>query len=130
MSLRPRWVVDTNVLVSAFLWHGTPSRVIELAADKQVELVTSRPLLEELAATLAKKKLSKYVLATGLTADQMLSNYRRISRPVNARQLQHPVCRDLDDDAVLACAVAARAHAIFPAMTTCWFSNSSMAFPS
>lgn len=39
----PRWVVDTNVLVSAFLWQGTPSRVIELAGEKEVQLFTSRP---------------------------------------------------------------------------------------
>lgn len=29
-----RLVVDTNVLVSAFLWEGTPGRLIELASDR------------------------------------------------------------------------------------------------
>ena len=55
---RPRLVVDTNVLLSAFLWQGTPGRVIELAGEKEVQLFTSRALLNELAATLAKKKLA------------------------------------------------------------------------
>src|SRR5450759_2371322 len=67
-----RLVVDTNVLVSAFLWQSTPGRLIELASEKEVELFTSRTLLDQLAATLAKKKLAKPALATGLTADQML----------------------------------------------------------
>ena len=44
-------VVDTNVLVSAFLWQGNPGRLIELAAEKEIELFTSRTLLDELAAT-------------------------------------------------------------------------------
>ena len=109
MRRRPRWVVDTNVLVSAFLWQGTPAHVIELAGEKEVQLVTSRALLDELAATLAKKKLAKDVAATGLTADQMLANYRRIATLVTARQLDAQVSRDADDDAVLACALAARA---------------------
>lgn len=112
MTRRPRWVVDTNVLVSAFLWKGTPGRVIELAADKEVQLFTSRALLDELAATLAKKKLTKYVTATGLTAEEMLANYRRIAKLVTARQLEQQVSRDADDDAVLACALAARADLI------------------
>lgn len=112
MRRRPRWVVDTNVLVSAFLWQGTPARVIELAGEQEVQLFTSRALLDELAATLAKKKLVRYVAATGLTADQMLASYRRIATLVTARQLDAPVSRDADDDAVLACALAARADLI------------------
>lgn len=112
MRRRPRWVVDTNVLVSAFLWQGTPGKVIELAGEKEVQLFTSRALLDELAATLAKKKLAKYVVATGLSAEQMLANYRRIATLVTAKQLEQQVSRDVDDDAVLACALAARADLI------------------
>ncbi len=107
-----RLVLDTNVLVSAFLWQGTPGRLIELAAEKEMELFTSRTLLNELAATLAKKKLAKPVLATGLTADQMLRNYQRLAIRVTARQLAQQVSRDADDDAVLACALAASADLI------------------
>jgi putative PIN family toxin of toxin-antitoxin system len=105
-------VVDTNVLVSAFLWQGTPGRVIELAGEKEVQLVTSRTLLDELAATLAKKKLARHVAATGLTAEQMLISYRRIATLVTVRPLDAQVSRDADDDAVLACAVAARADLV------------------
>ncbi len=109
---RPRLVIDTNVLVSALLWQGTPGRVVALAGEKEVQLFTSRALFDELAATLTKKKLAKYVAATGLTAEQMLANYRRISTTVTARQLDERVSRDADDDAVLACAIAARADLV------------------
>ena len=112
MRRRPRWVVDTNVLVSAFLWQGTPGRVIELAGEKDVRLFTSRVLLDELAATLAKKRLARHVGATGLSADQMLASYRRIATQVTARQIDAQVSRDADDDAVLACALAARADLV------------------
>lgn len=106
---RPRLVLDTNVLVSAFLWEGAPGRLIERAGDREVQLFTSRELLDELAATLAKKKLARFVAATGLTAEQMLDHYRRICTLVTAKQLETKVSRDTDDDAVLACAMAARA---------------------
>ena len=93
MRRRPRWVVDTNVLVSAFLWQGKPERVVEMDGEKQVQLVTSRALLDELAATLAKKKLARYVAATGLTADQIPANYRRIATLVTARGSSMRGCR-------------------------------------
>lgn len=112
MTARPRWVVDTNVLVSAFLWAGTPGRVIELAGAGDVRLFTSRPLLEELAATLSKAKLARHVTASGLTVGEMVANYRRITTLVTARRLQARVSRDADDDSVLACALAARADLI------------------
>lgn len=112
MRRRPRWVADTNVLVSAFLWQGTPGRVVELARDEEVQLFTSRVLLDELAATLAKRKLARYVAASGLSAEQIVTSYRRIVTLVTARQLNARVSRDADDDAVLACALAARADLV------------------
>lgn len=50
--------------------------------------------------------------ATGLSAEQMLANWRRIVTVVSTRQLEARVSRDADDDAVLACALAARADLI------------------
>lgn len=112
MRRRPRWVVDTNVLVSAFLWQGTPGRVIELAGEQLVQLCTSRTLLDELAATLAKPRLARYVAATALTPVQMLAHYRRLSTVVAPARLARRISRDQDDDAVLACALGARADLV------------------
>jgi putative PIN family toxin of toxin-antitoxin system len=112
MKRGPRWVVDTNVLVSALLWKGTPGRVFELARENEIQLFTSRVLLDELSDTLSKKKLAKYIDATGLSASQMLSNYRKMATLVTTRELERQVSRDIDDDAVLACALAAGADLI------------------
>ncbi len=105
-------VVDTNVLVSAFLWKGTPGRLIELAGEKECRLFTSRVLIDELAEVLQRKKLAKQVQATGFTAAQMLRNYQKLATTVTARRLAQQVSRDADDDAVLACALAAQADLI------------------
>lgn len=107
-----RLVVDTNVLVSAFLWQGTPGRLIELAGEKDVQLFTSRALIDELTDVLHRKKLARPIRATGLTPAQTLRNYRRLTTVVTAKQLSQPVSRDPGDDAVLACALAARADLI------------------
>lgn len=107
-----RLVVDTNVVVSAFLWQGTPGRLLEMAGEKQVRLFVSRAMLDELADVLVRKKLAKSVVATGLTVPQMLAAYRKVVTLVTARQLPQQVSPDADDDAVLAAALAAKADLI------------------
>lgn len=109
---RPRLVVDTNVLVSALLWGGVPSRLIDLAGNGTVSLITSRALLTELHATLQKPRLSRFVTATGLTPAAMVKHMRRLSTVVATPALPHRVARDRDDDAVLACARAGNASMI------------------
>jgi putative PIN family toxin of toxin-antitoxin system len=107
-----RLVVDTNLVVSAFLWQGTPGRFLEMAGEKQVRLFASRVMLDELADVLVRKKLAKSVVATGLTVPQMLKAYRKVVTLVTARQLPQQVSPDADDDAVLAAAMAAKADLI------------------
>jgi putative PIN family toxin of toxin-antitoxin system len=105
-------LLDTNVLVSAFLWQGVPGRLIELAIEQEIQLVTSRVLLDELADVLPRKKLAKKVAATGLTPTQIVLNYRRLAQLVTTRKLSQAVSRDADDDHVIACAIAAQADLI------------------
>lgn len=107
-----RTVVDTNVLVSAFLWQGMPGHLIELAAEREIHIFTSRALLAELSEVLTRDKLAQSVRATGLTPAQKVRNYRRLAKTIPVRKLAHQVARDRDDDAVLACALAAQAQFI------------------
>ncbi|MBI5438312.1 MAG: putative toxin-antitoxin system toxin component, PIN family [Nitrosomonadales bacterium] len=100
------------MLVSAFLWQGTPGRLVGLAGEKECRFFTSRVLIDELSEVLQRKKLAKQLQATGLTAAQMLRNYQRLSTTVTARQLAQQVSRDADDDSVLACALAAQVDLI------------------
>lgn len=107
-----RIVIDTNIVVSALLWQGTPGRLIALAIDSEVKLFTSVALLDELADVLSRKKLTKAVAKTGRTADELFKDYRRLAHRVQARSLTKQVSRDADDDHVLACASATRADLI------------------
>lgn len=100
------------MLISALLWQGTPGKVFELAGEGDIQLVTSRVLLDELASTLAKPKLARFVEATGLRATDMLRNYCRLASTIAVKPLAQAVSRDRDDDAVLACALAAHAAII------------------
>ncbi len=105
-------VLDTNILVSAFLWQGIPARLIQHASRNEIQLFTSHALLDELAEVLRRKKLVKTVENTGFSADQLVSHYRRLAYRVTTRQITRRISRDPDDDQVLACALAAKADLI------------------
>jgi uncharacterized protein len=112
MKAKPRLVLDTNVVVSALLWRGKPGQLIELAGEAEVRLYTSRILLNELAATLSKPKLSGPVAATGRSVTEHLIAFRQLAKVIRPKAPLSPISRDADDDHVLACAVAAKASYI------------------
>ena len=49
-----RLVLDTNVVVSAVLGASAPTRLIEMAAEGEIELLSSIELLAELSEVLAR----------------------------------------------------------------------------
>ena len=50
-----RITVDTNTLISASLWKGNESKIIELAQNKLVEIVLSEEILSEFEGVLKRK---------------------------------------------------------------------------
>lgn len=107
-----RFVLDTNVLVSAILWRGIPGRLMELAGEKEIDLYTSRALLAELREVLHRRKFTKPIHATGFTAAEIVKHYQRLAHRITVHQLTQQISRDADDDQVLACALAAKADFI------------------
>lgn len=107
-----RLVLDTNVVLSALLWHGKPAELLDLGETDYVRLFTSQTLLEELQRSLAKPRLVARLSAIGLTSAQHASNYASLAELVIAAPLPAAVSRDRDDDHVLACAIAAGAAAV------------------
>ena len=49
MRTAVRVVLDTNIVVSALVWGGTPYELIAAATEERLELYSSPALLEELA---------------------------------------------------------------------------------
>lgn len=98
-------VLDTNVVVAALVANGLCREVFRRAARRRA-LVSSPALLDELESTLNRKFILTARTSTFL---RMLRSQVRLVEPA---KLASPVCRDPDDDVVLATAVAGRAGRI------------------
>lgn len=107
-----RAVIDTNVLVAALLWNGPPHTLLAEARAGRLSLVSSPALLAELADVLGRPKFARILAAAGLSVDEMLDQVRRLVDVVVPIPLPARVCRDPDDDEVLALARTARVDLI------------------
>lgn len=107
-----RIIIDTNVMLSGLLWQGTPHALLNLARNGTAELITSPDLLNEFADVIQRPKFASILQRTSRTPARILAELRQLSEIVITPPLPEPVCRDPDDDAVLACAIAAQVDAI------------------
>ena len=108
-----RIVLDTNVVISALLWRGIPYQLLQAIRQRSdLRIYSSTALLEELANVLTRPSLIKQLAAIDKQAGNVLLDYASAVQVVEAAPLAQPVCRDPDDDDVLALAVAARADLI------------------
>jgi putative PIN family toxin of toxin-antitoxin system len=107
-----RAVADTNVVVSGLLWHGASRQVLGHARAGQVELFTSPMLLVELEDVLLREKFARRLAAAGVNPRDLLLGYASLATVITPPPIEQAVVADPDDDAVLACALAARAEVV------------------
>lgn len=107
-----RVVADTNIVVSGLLWRGNPRSVLDSARDGIIELFTSPTLLEELEDVLGREKFATRLEAAGVTVSELVLGYEALATVVEAEDIEPVILADPDDDAVLACALAAQSEVI------------------
>ena len=107
-----RAVLDTNTVVSGLLWGGAASALLTAARERQIDLFTSADLLAELIDVLPREKFAHKLSAAGLSAEQLTHRYALLATQVIPADIHAYIQDDPDDDAVLACALAAQADFI------------------
>jgi putative PIN family toxin of toxin-antitoxin system len=105
-------VLDTNVVVSALIWGGTPYKLIQAAAAGDIELVTSPALLTELSDVLGRAHLASRLGAQRSSVEQAIALYGELAIVVSPLNTSRVVANDMDDDHVIAAAVAAGADLV------------------
>jgi len=101
-----RLVIDTNVLIAAFISHGVCNELYEHCALNH-EVVLSKFILDELNG-----KLTGKFLFTTREADSVVRLVRSRCEIVRTSPLPTQVSRDPDDDNVIATAIAGRCRCV------------------
>ncbi len=107
-----RVVADTNTVVSGLLWSGAPRKVLDAARKGSIQLFTSAALLVELEDVLGRDKLAKRLSLINVSPQELVLGYAALATPVTPLTIPPVIFEDPDDDAVLACALAAQAEVI------------------
>ena len=103
-----RAVLDTNVVISAIFFGGMPLKIVRAAFAKKVELVASKAVLREYREV-AERLHAQFPSVNYRCPLSILESKLTIVRPV---ALGETVCRDPDDDAIIACALGGKAKVI------------------
>ena len=99
-----RVVIDTNVFISGSLWTGTPQKVLKLWTENRFKLIVSSELVGEYEAVLHELLNHQPDLV-----NRMIETVRIHSEYVQPVVLPKPICRDPDDDMVIATALSGKA---------------------
>lgn len=95
-----RIVLDTSVLISAYLYRGLPRQILELARRGEVRLIVSRDTVEELARVLGYEKFG---LATG-EIKEILTDLRTFAEYFEVRERVSIILDDPTDNIFLSLA--------------------------
>ena len=105
-------VFDTNLLVSYLIAHRPPIATLfdEHLAHGDLALITAPVLLEELERVLKYPRLQRYY--TDEARIRFVALIVALSEVIELPESIPHICRDPDDDWVIACAIAGQADVI------------------
>jgi putative PIN family toxin of toxin-antitoxin system len=110
-----RVVLDTNIFVSSLLVKkGVPAQVLDAWRDRQYSLFISPTIISEIRSTLDYPHIRKKYNITDGDIDRLITllEYDALIVPGDDKSVAGSVPDDPPDEAVLACALDARADLI------------------
>ena len=105
---RLRLVLDSNVIISAVFFGGPPEQLVLAALEGRVETFVSMAILDEILGVVQRPKF-------GLNPDQalqLIEELHALCRVVVPSMKVQAIPADPDDNAVLECAMEARADIV------------------
>lgn len=102
-------VLDTNILISALLFTGISSEIIDHLENGGFSILITKEILEEYIRVLAYPKFALLEEEIKRIVNESILPYSKTTRSI---RLPKPVCDDPDDDKFLSCAKSANADVI------------------
>jgi len=98
-------VFDTNVLIAAFLTEGICAKLLVRAHRRDFDLILCDAILQEFERVLKKK----FAISPHETSEALTILSEATQEILGQTNSIIPICRDSDDDLILACAKDAAA---------------------
>src|SRR3989344_5702159 len=105
--MKPKVVFDTNIYISGIIFGGNPRTCMELAREKEVELVTSRDILLEIA-----NKLKDKFKWTNQEIQEVIEGISKFANIIKPKKRLSIIKADPSDNKILECAQEAKANYI------------------
>lgn len=102
-----RVVLDTNIIISAFLWGGKTSKILDLVEDKRITVYTCLEQISELEGVLERTKFTEIFRRTGLRPELIVAGFLNCSLFIEPIKLPDIIKNDPADNVILACAITA-----------------------
>ena len=106
---RLKAVLDTNVWVSAMIWGGSLTEIINYAEDSRICIILSEDIVEEINRTLAYPRLRRVYENAGITRQELIEAALRIGKLVEVKTKVNVVHEDPADNKFLECAFDGKA---------------------
>jgi len=114
MKPRPTLVLDTNIWISAFLAHGPPSEIVQMAEDGLIQVFASLEMLDEINRVLQYEKIIGILKRSRTRSSTVMGTIVRLTSIVDVKAEVHVVVEDPSDNHVLACAKKCMRNSSFP----------------
>ena len=106
-SLRPLWVLDTNIVLDVFLFaHPAAQPLREALAQARIRWISTAPMREELARVLGYPHIAKCMDFYQRSFEDLLHDYDQHSHPVDVAPRAPLRCKDPDDQRFIDLALA------------------------
>ncbi len=107
-----RLVLDINTIVSGLLWHGNEFELLEKIESGQAHMLINPEMLAELHRVLHYPKINSLITKSGLADEQLFQKIISLSHLAIGPKLNIAMCRDIEDNKVLECAINGKADFI------------------
>ncbi len=101
-------VFDTNVLISAILFGGSPRKCLELVIEGEIELYLSKEIIREVEGVLSREKFN----ITEENLRYIISSLDSIAKFVSPKTKLDVIKKDPQDNKILECAIESEADFI------------------
>ena len=106
-------ILDSNIIISAFIYGGTPQEVLDTCVQEQtIQLIHSQDIVNECLQTIQKTRLQQAVKKANKNKKDFIEYFTNLSKCYSPSMNEQYCVRDKDDEHVLALAEQTQASYI------------------